>query len=107
MSDYLDKAKVASKYVLLPTGAGCYLALKKMRGDLRVDERTYLQCTSREAVADPSPVDLAERGEMRHMVPAAGKEKANETACNPGWGDTPNFRVERTLGKLSKNRGVL
>lgn len=59
-------------------------------------------------MADPSPVNLAEGGEMRHKVPpAAGKEKANETGCNPGWGDTPNFQMERMLGKLSKNRGVL
>jgi len=42
MSDYIDKAKVAAKYVLLPMAAGCYLALTKMRGDSRVDERTYL-----------------------------------------------------------------
>jgi len=56
-------------------------------------------------VADPSPVDLAERGEMRHkvpLVPATGQEKANKTGCNPGWGDTPNFQRKWTLGKLSK-----
>lgn len=86
-------------------------------------------------VADPSLVSLAERGEIRHLMvlplPAAppalpepaleagagrpfddggnatGQDEGDGGDRHSGWGDTPNFREERTMGKPGKTRNIL